>query len=121
MNKSWFYLGLVGSLALAITSCGDGGKPAATPAVSPSPSVSTAASPSAVVPPAASTTTPVASATPATAATPSKPTKSVPVDVTAGLIAPTLIIGRKPSLRVAPIPLQCYRFELLKLPRSKIR
>ena len=89
MNKSWFYLGLVGSLALAITSCGDGGKPAATPAVSPSPGVSPAASPSAIVPPAASTTTPVASTTPATAATPSKPTKPVTVDVAAGLIAPT--------------------------------
>jgi hypothetical protein len=88
MNKSWFYLGLVGSLALAITSCGDGGKPAATPAASPNPSVSPAASPSAVVP-AASTTTPVASTTPATATTPPKPTKPVSVDVAAGLIAPT--------------------------------
>jgi hypothetical protein len=89
MNKSWFYLGLVGSLVLAITSCGDGGKPAATPAVSPSSGVSPAASPNAVVPPAASTTTPVASSTPATAATPPKPTKPVTVDVAAGLIAPT--------------------------------
>ena len=83
MNKSWFYLGLVGSLSLAMTSCGDSGKPA-TPAASPS----TVASPSAVLPPAASTVTPVASATtaPPTAA---KSTKPLAVDVTAGLIAPT--------------------------------
>ena len=88
MNKSWFYLGLVGSLAMAITSCGDGGKPATTPAVSPSHGASPAVSPSAVVPP-VTTTTPVASSTPAATPTAPKSTKPVSVDVAAGLIAPT--------------------------------
>jgi hypothetical protein len=92
MNKSWFYLGLVGSLAIGITSCGDGGsKPAATPSASPSAAASPAASPVATAP-AASPTPSVspAATTPTTAtATPTTPTKPVSVDVAAGLIPPT--------------------------------
>lgn len=88
MNKSWFYLGLVGSLAIGITSCGDGGgKPAATPSASPS----AAASPVAVVP----ATSPAPSVSPApattttTATNPTTTTKPATGDVAAGLIAPT--------------------------------
>jgi hypothetical protein len=92
MNKSWFYLGLVGSLAIAITSCGDSGsKPAATPSPSTSPSAAASPAPSPVaVAPAvspAATTTP-APATTATAS-PTTTTKPVSVDVAAGLIPPT--------------------------------
>jgi hypothetical protein len=94
MNKSWFYLGAIGSLAMLITSCGgDGGKPA-TPATSPSAVASPTAAPAATVP----------TATPATLATAPKPAgaakaptvpatatakKPVSVDVAAGLIPPT--------------------------------
>lgn len=46
MNKSWFYLGVVGSLLLLVTSCGDSGSNPPTPTASPS----TVASPVAVVP-----------------------------------------------------------------------
>ncbi len=88
MNKSWLYLGLVGSLAIGITSCGDGGKPAATPSASPS----AAASPVAVAP--AASPTPIGSPTPATTATtttanPTTSPKPLSVDVAAGLIPPT--------------------------------
>jgi hypothetical protein len=94
MNKSWFYLGLVGSLAIGITSCGDGGStPTATPAPSASPSAaaSPAPSPVAVAP---ASPAPSASPAPATTATPATtnpttPTKPVSVDVAAGLIPPT--------------------------------
>jgi hypothetical protein len=95
MNKSWFYIGMIGSLAILTTSCGDSNKPT-TPAASPSPSPTTSPTtkPSAVVP---GTTTPVASTpgtptatTPATVAgTSTIPGKQVSVDVAAGLIAPT--------------------------------
>jgi hypothetical protein len=95
MNKSWFYLGVIGCLAMLITSCGgDGGKPA-TPAASPSAVASPAATPVAAVPPAAAPATPATAPKPAVAATdptvPAKSTakKSVSVDVTAGLIPPT--------------------------------
>jgi hypothetical protein len=92
MNKSWFYLGAIGSLAIVLTSCGDGNKPA-TPAASPSaaaPAVSP--SPVAAVPatPVATPTTPVATTTPAATGTPTiAGKKSVSVDVAAGLIPPT--------------------------------
>ena len=94
MNKSWFYLGVIGSLAVLTTSCGgDSGKPA-TPA----------ASPAAVAPPTvpAAPTTPTAPTATTTAAAPKIPgatpptvpgtapaTKPVSVDVAAGLIPPT--------------------------------
>jgi hypothetical protein len=97
MNKSWFYLGAIGSLATLITSCGgDGGKPA-TPAASPSAAASPAAAPApvAAVPPKAAPATPATAPKPAVAATaPTVPAtstakKSVSVDVAAGLIPPT--------------------------------
>jgi hypothetical protein len=97
MNKSWFYLGAIGCLAMLITSCGgDGGKPA-TPAASPSAAASPAAAPAptAAVPPKAAPATPTTAPKPAVAATaPTVPAtatakKSVSVDVAAGLIPPT--------------------------------
>jgi hypothetical protein len=97
MNKSWFYLGAIGSLAMLITSCGgDGGKPP-TPAASPSAAASPAAAPApvAAVPPKAAPATPATAPKPVVAATapivPATSTakKSVSVDVAAGLIPPT--------------------------------
>ncbi len=91
MNKSWFYLGAIGSLAIVMTSCGDGNKPAATP----SPSTATpATTPAATVPatapaPIAATPTIPTPATPIVlAGKPLVPGKAISVD-TAGLIAPT--------------------------------
>jgi hypothetical protein len=98
MNKSWFYLGVIGSLAVLTTSCGGDAKP---PTPAPTPAVT--ASPVAAVPPttptapvAATPGTPAAPGTTpaATAATPATPDKSVAVkpvsvDVAAGLIPPT--------------------------------
>ncbi len=87
MNKSWFYLGAIGSLAILITSCGgDGGKPPA-PAASP-----TVASPAAAVAPvtpapAIATTTPTPLVAAGTPPVPGK--KSGAVEAAAGLIAPT--------------------------------
>ncbi len=95
MQKSWFYLGAIGSLAILMSGCGDS-KPAATPAASPTPAASATPSPAAAAPttPAPTATVP-APATP-TAATPAVATKStttgtkrVSVDVAAGLIPPT--------------------------------
>jgi hypothetical protein len=93
MNKSWFYLGAIGSLAIVMTSCGDGNKPAATP--SPSTSAATpATTPTATIPttapaPTAATPTVPATATPIVAdGKPIVPGKAISVD-TAGLIAPT--------------------------------
>ncbi len=95
MNKSWFYIGMIGSLAILTTSCGDSNKPT-TPAASPSPSPTTSPTtkPSAAVPgtttPVASTPgTPTTSTSPAIAGTSTIPGKQVSVDVAAGLIAPT--------------------------------
>jgi hypothetical protein len=91
MNKSWFYLGAIGSLAIVMTSCGDGNKPAATP--SPS-TAAPATTPAATVPatapaPIASTPTVPATATPIVAAgKPIVPGKAISVD-SAGLIPPT--------------------------------
>jgi hypothetical protein len=98
MNKLWFHLGVISSLAILSTSCGgDGDKQAKTPA--PSPSI--ASSPKAAAP-AAATPTPaaspmVAATTPATSATAAAkpagdqpaPGKSVTPDLAAGLIPPT--------------------------------
>lgn len=87
MNKSWFYLGAIGSLAILITSCGgDGGKPP-TPAASPSTVASPAAAVAPVTPaPAIATTTP----TPIVATgTPPVPGKKSGAVEAAGLIAPT--------------------------------
>ncbi|WP_310426454.1 hypothetical protein [Chamaesiphon sp. VAR_48_metabat_135_sub] len=96
MNKSWFYLGVIGSLAMLATSCGgDGGKPSA-PAASPSAVASPAASPVAAAPPTVPAT-PIAATTapaPTVAATPpTVPGKSIvkpiSVELAAGLIPPT--------------------------------
>jgi hypothetical protein len=90
MQKSWFYLGAIGSLAILMSGCGDS-QPAATPAASPT----AAATPAATAPvaaPAPTAPAPAAPAatTPAVAAKPATPgTKPVPVDVAAGLIPPT--------------------------------
>jgi hypothetical protein len=95
MQKSWFYLGAIGSLAILMSGCGDS-KPAATPAPSPTASASPTPSPAAAAPttpaptaavPAPTTTTAPA---PAVAAKPGTPgVKPVSVDVAAGLIPPT--------------------------------
>jgi hypothetical protein len=92
MNKSWFYLGAMSSLAVLMTSCGgDGDKKPATP----SPSPSAAASPAPAAPTAAAPPTPTASPSPTVAATPplvpgkDPAIKNVSVDVAAGLIPPT--------------------------------
>lgn len=92
MNKYWFYLGAMSSLAMMMTSCGGEGdnKPA------PAPSPSATASPAAVAPavaPTATTPTPVVTSptttTPPLVPAKSTATKSVSVDVAAGLIPPT--------------------------------
>ncbi len=98
MNKLWFHLGVVSSLAVLTTSCGGDGDKQATPV--PSPSI--ASSPKAAAPvPAAATPAPaaspmVAATTPATPATAAKaaatqpvPGQSVTPDLAAGLIPPT--------------------------------
>jgi hypothetical protein len=97
MNKSWFYLGAVSSLAIVMTSCGgDTDKKPATPAPSPSAAASPAPTATTATAPTPATPTPAKSANPATiAATPpvvpakTPATKSVSIDVAAGLIPPT--------------------------------
>jgi hypothetical protein len=88
MNKSWFYLGLIG-LAILTTSCGDSKPP--TPTATPA-----TPAPAATVPPAtpakpvaAAPTTPAATAAKPADATKTVAVKPVSVDVAAGLIAPT--------------------------------
>jgi hypothetical protein len=91
MNKSWFYLGAMSSLAVLMTSCGgDGDKKPATPSPSPSAAVSPApAAPTAAAP------APVASPSPTVAKVPplvpgkDPAIKNVSVDVAAGLIPAT--------------------------------
>jgi hypothetical protein len=97
MQKSWFYLGAIGSLAILMSGCGDS-QPAATPAASPAATATPAATAPAATP-AATATAPVAATTapstltakPATPdAKPGTPgVKPVSVDVAAGLIPPT--------------------------------
>jgi hypothetical protein len=90
MNKSWFYLvGTIGSLAILTTSCGDGGKPAATPPASPAAVASPASTPAAAVLP-TTPTTPTATKAPTVAAVPpTVPGKPAVVIASAGLIPPT--------------------------------
>jgi hypothetical protein len=92
MNKSWFYLGAMSSLAVLITSCGgDGDKKPATP----SPSPSAVASPAPAAPTAAASPAPTASPSPTVATIPplvpgkDPAVKNVSVDVAAGLIPST--------------------------------
>ncbi|WP_373541159.1 hypothetical protein [Chamaesiphon sp.] len=94
MNKSWFYLGTVGSLAIALASCGDANKPtppatspspaAASPAVSPRPIAAVSATPVGASVTLAATIPPVITNTPT-----STGKKSGSVDVAAGSIAST--------------------------------
>jgi hypothetical protein len=94
MNKSWFYLGLIG-LAILTTSCGDSQPP--TPAASPAPIPTPAAAVPSTVPAkpvAAAPATPAATTSATDAAKPADASKTVAikpvsVDVAAGLIAPT--------------------------------
>jgi hypothetical protein len=92
MNKSWFYLGAIGSLAIVVTSCGgDGGKQATTtttPAASPSPSAVASPTTAAAVPTTAPKSAPTADKPPTVPAK-SSAAKAVSMDVTAGLIPPT--------------------------------
>jgi hypothetical protein len=91
MNKSWFYLGVMSSLAIVVTSCGgDGGKQATTttPAASPSPSAVASPTTAAAVIPTAPKSAPTA-AKPPTVPAKSAAAKAVSMDVTAGLIPPT--------------------------------
>ncbi len=91
MSKSWFYLSIISTLAIFISSCGnEGDNKAATP--TPTPSV--AASPStAPVAPSSTATTPATTqaVTPTTTppGTPVAAIKPIPADTTAGLIPPT--------------------------------
>jgi hypothetical protein len=90
MNKSWFYLGAIGSLATLITSCGESTKPPA-PAATPAPAAvvpAAAPAPAAVAPPTVPATPIAATPTPK-ASVKSTAIKPVSVDVAAGLIAPT--------------------------------
>jgi hypothetical protein len=84
MNKSWFDLGAISSLAILITSCGDS-KPAVTPAPSPTVASSTAAVPATV--PAVPTATPTPTVAASTPTVPGK--KPALSEVSVGLIAPT--------------------------------
>ena len=102
MNKSWLFLGAIGSLSALVTSCGDGGKQAATP--TPNPSASPAAAPTTPAPtPVATKPTPPTVPTTPIAGTPTVP-GTVPAPnstatalakqsaanlATAGLIQPT--------------------------------
>jgi hypothetical protein len=90
MNKSWFYLSVIGSLTILTTSCGDGKPP--TPAASPA----AVAKPVAAAPPtvpstavAAAPATPTAATVPPTVPAKSVAIKPVSVDVAAGLIPST--------------------------------
>ena len=86
MNKSWFYLGAIGSLAIVMTSCGDTNKPAATssPSTATPVVVPTATVPAATAPAAATPIVP----TPVAASSPTVPGKPISVD-SAGLIPAT--------------------------------
>lgn len=89
MNKSWFYLGVIGSFAILITSCGEGKPP--TPVASPAPTKAVPpiapAKPVVAATPAA--TKPTAPVKPTVPAKPNVAIKPVSVDVAAGLIPPT--------------------------------
>jgi hypothetical protein len=94
MNKSWFYLGLIG-LAILTTSCGDSKPPtpAASPAATPVPAAAVPptvpAKPVAATPLTPAATTPAATAVKPADASKTAAAKPVSVDVAAGLIAPT--------------------------------
>jgi hypothetical protein len=92
MSKSWFYLGIISSLAILTSSCGgDGDKKPPTPAPAPAPAAATSPAPAAAptntaaVTPSTTTPNPDTSATTPGAAS----IKPVSPDVAAGLIPPT--------------------------------
>jgi hypothetical protein len=91
MNKSWFYLGAMSSLAILITSCGgDGDKKPATPSPSPSAIASPApAAPAAAVPATTASPSPTVATVPPLVPGKDPAIKNVSVDVAAGLIPAT--------------------------------
>ncbi len=94
MNKSWFYVSVICSLAILITSCGDGGQQSSTPAASPGTPASPAAtsSPTAAAPaPAPATPGATTSAAAPAPNTPDTATAAKPkaADIAAGLIPAT--------------------------------
>ncbi len=91
MNKSWFYLGAMSSLAVLMTSCGgDGDKKPATPSPSPSAAASPApAAPTAAAPAPTASTSPTVAKTPPVVPGKDPAIKNVSVDVAAGLISST--------------------------------
>jgi hypothetical protein len=85
MNKSWFYLGAIGSLAIVVTSCGgDGGKQASTQTTSSTSSAVTSPT-NAAVPPSTSKPAPIAVKPPTVPAA----TKPAAINLATGLIPPT--------------------------------
>jgi hypothetical protein len=89
MQKSWFYLGAIGSLAILMSGCGDS-QPAPTPTPSPAASAAPAPSPAATAPaPIATAPAPTTPATAPVVAAKVPGAKPVSVDVAAGLIPPT--------------------------------
>lgn len=84
MNKSWFYLGAIG-IAIVLTSCGDGSKPAATPSPATPVTAPTAAVPATT--PAPAPATPIVPA-PVAAGSPTVPGKPISIS-SAGLIPAT--------------------------------
>ncbi len=93
MSKSWFYLGIISSLAILTSSCGgDSDKKAAAPATSPAPTAPAAPTSTAAVPTPTTTPNPATPATaPGAAATAPGVASIKPVspDVAAGLIPST--------------------------------
>jgi hypothetical protein len=91
MNKSWFYLGAMSSLAVMMTSCGgDGDKKPATPSPSPSAAASPApAAPTAAVPAPTASPSPTVATVPPLVPGKDPAVKNVSVDVAAGLIPAT--------------------------------
>jgi hypothetical protein len=91
MNKSWFYLGAMSSLAVLMTSCGgDGDKKPATPSPSPSAAASPApAAPTAAAPAPAASPSPTVATVPPLVPGKDPAIKNVSVDVAAGLIPST--------------------------------
>jgi hypothetical protein len=92
MSKSWFYLGIISSLAILTSSCGGDDKKATTPAPAPAPAAATSPAPAPGAP--ATPTSTAAAPTPTNPATPATTTsaasiKPISPDVAAGLIPPT--------------------------------
>jgi hypothetical protein len=91
MSKSWFYLGIISSLAILTSSCGGDDKKAVTPAPAPAPAPAAATSPAPAAPTSTAAAPTPATSTPATPATTPGAASIKPVspDITAGLIPST--------------------------------